>query len=320
MARVVGHCSWGRGYWNGIDCTLRFLKCLPLLGPGEILRLVVASSRKIFVSLHPYLYENQMKIKEVAAALERFAPLPLQESYDNAGLQIGLTGAEDVSGVLLCLDVTEAIIDEAVSRHCNVVVSHHPLLFRGVKCVDESTLVTRCLRRAIAAGVTVYAAHTNLDNARGGVNWRMAERLGLTQPDFLQAAPDGQSGSGLIGKLPAALAPLDFLKRAKTAFGVACLMHNDGPARPVRRIALCGGAGDFLLDTAVAQGADVFLTGEMGYHRYFGYENDIWIGVLGHYQSEQFTVGLMHDILKAALPDLRICQTDVCTNPIRYMC
>lgn len=260
-----------------------------------------------------------MKIKEVAAALERFAPLPLQESYDNAGLQIGLTGAEDVSGVLLCLDVTEAVIDEAVRYGCNLVVAHHPLLFRGVKCVDNSGLVTRCIQQAIRKNVAVYAAHTNLDNVRDGVNRRIADKLGLKDTTFLLPAASDNAGSGLIGELPEAWDAIGFLRFVKETFGVTALMHNEGPQRPVRRIALCGGAGDFLLDNAVAAGADVFLTGEMSYHRYFGHENDLWIGVLGHYQSEQFTVGLLYDILHEVFPALKLKTTGIDTNPIRYM-
>ncbi len=260
-----------------------------------------------------------MKIKEVAATLEQFAPLPLQESYDNAGLQIGLTETEEVSGVLLCLDVTEAIVEEAVSRGCNMIVAHHPLLFRGVKCVDNTTLPTRCIQQAILKGVAVYAAHTNLDNVRGGVNWYIAEKLHLQQPTFLVQGADGRSGSGLVGALPEPMAPLHFLRLVKDAFGVACLMHNAGPDRAVKRVALCGGSGDFLLDAAVAQDADVFLTGEMSYHRYFGHEQDLWIGVLGHWQSEQYTVELMRDILHAAFPDLQLKIAQTPTNPIRYM-
>ena len=114
-----------------------------------------------------------MQIKEVTQTLERFAPLPLQESYDNAGLQIGLTGAQEVSGVLLCLDVTEDVVDEAERKGCNMIVAHHPLLFRGVKCVDGRTQVTRCMQRAIQKNIAIYAAHTNLDNAPAGVNFRI---------------------------------------------------------------------------------------------------------------------------------------------------
>lgn len=260
-----------------------------------------------------------MNIKEVAAALEQFAPLPLQEGYDNAGLQIGLTETEEVSGVLLCLDVTEAVIAEAVRQRCNLIVAHHPLLFRGVKCVDDRRMVTRCLQQAILQRVAVYAAHTNLDNAAGGVNHEIAARLGLTETAFLLPQPGGGGGSGLIGTLTTPVAPMDFLKTVKDTFGIACLQHNTGPERTVQRVALCGGAGDFLLETAVEQGADVFLTGEMGYHRYFGYEEKLWIGVMGHYQSERFTVDLLYNILHRVAPTLRLVKSAVTTNPIRYM-
>ncbi len=260
-----------------------------------------------------------MKVKEVAEALERFAPLPLQESYDNAGLQIGLTEAE-ASGVLLCLDVTEDVIREAAERGCNMVVAHHPLLFRGVKQVTDATLVERCLREAILCGVAVYAAHTNLDNVAGGVNWKIAEKIGLQDVKFLQPMSDGQGGSGIIGTLPHPEAPMDFLKRTARCFGTKSLAHNLGPDRPIEKVALCGGAGDFLLDEAVRQGADVFLTGEMSYHRYFGMEQKIWIGTLGHYESEQFTVELMGEILQKAFPKLPVLATQTDTNPIHHLC
>ena len=257
-----------------------------------------------------------MKIKEVVVALERFAPLPLQESYDNAGLQIGLTEAE-ASGVLLCLDVTEAVIREAEERGCNLVIAHHPLLFRGLKRVSDSTYVERCVREAILRNIAVYAAHTNLDNARGGVNFKIAEKLHLQNVRFL--VQEGEGGSGILGDLPVEESPIAFLQRVKETFQVDCLMHNEGPAHPVHTVALCGGAGDFLLNDAISAGADVFLTGEMGYHLYFGHEPDIWIGVLGHYQSEQYTIDLLGEILHANYPDLKICQTAINTNPIHYL-
>lgn len=259
-----------------------------------------------------------MKIKEVAEALERFAPLPLQESYDNAGLQIGLTDA-DASGVLLCLDVTEEIIEESEREGCNLIIAHHPLLFRGLKCIADRNLVERCVRRAILAGITIYAAHTNLDNAEGGVNFAIAERLGLQNVRFLQPLPSGQGGSGVIGELPEAIEAQAFLQSVKQKFHVASLQHNTLPTRAIQTVALCGGSGDFLLGEAIKCGADAFLTGEMGYHQFFGYDNQILVATLGHYQSEQFTVQLMASILRNAHPDLRIVETKVNTNPIHYL-
>lgn len=263
-----------------------------------------------------------MSIKEVVEALERFAPLPLQEDYDNAGLQIGLTEVE-TSGVLVCLDVTEDIILEAEQCGCNLIVAHHPLLFRGVKCLANRNLVERCVREAIVRNIAIYAAHTNLDNAQGGVNFEMAKRIGLSETGFLQqgaSSADGtELGSGLIGTLPREEDPLIFLQRVKETFGVTCLNYSKGPKRPVRRVALCGGAGDFLLEKAIAVGADVFLTGEMGYHRYFGHENELWIGVLGHYQSERFTIDLLLRLLKETCPNLRLCKSLTDTNPIHHL-
>ena len=124
-----------------------------------------------------------MKIKEVLSALERFAPLPLQESWDNAGLQVGLTETE-VSGALLCLDVTEQIVDEAVRKGCNLIVSHHPLLFRGLKTISDLTDVQRTVMKAIQQQVCVVSMHTNMDNAKAGVNFKIAEKLGLQQVQF----------------------------------------------------------------------------------------------------------------------------------------
>ena len=121
-----------------------------------------------------------MKIKELVSALERFAPLPLQDGFDNAGLQIGLTDAE-ATGALLCLDVTEAVLDEAIALGYNVVISHHPLIFKGYKSITGRDYVERCILKAIKNDIVVYAAHTNLDNAPGGVNFKIAEKIGFEE-------------------------------------------------------------------------------------------------------------------------------------------
>ena len=261
-----------------------------------------------------------MKIKEVLSALERFAPLPLQESWDNAGLQVGLTETE-VSGALLCLDVNEKIVDEAIQKGCNLVVSHHPLLFRGLKTISDLTDVQRTVMKAVQKGVCVISMHTNMDNAKGGVNYKMAEKLGLRDVQFL--APkmvDGvESGSGVIGELPEAQASDDFVLAVKKAFGVECAMCNELLRRPVRKVALCGGAGDFLLDEALKAGVDAFITGEMHYHQYFGYEQQIQICVIGHYQSEQYTAEIFRDIIEKECPGVKTFIAEICTNPVLYL-
>ena len=261
-----------------------------------------------------------MKIKEVLSALERFAPLPLQESWDNAGLQVGLTETE-VSGALLCLDVNEKIVDEAIQKGCNLIVSHHPLLFRGLKTISDLTDVQRTVMEAIQKGICVISMHTNMDNAKGGVNYKMAEKLGLRDVQFLSPKTvDGvESGSGVIGELPEAQASDDFVLAVKKAFGVECAMCNELLRRPIRKVALCGGAGDFLLDDALKAGADVFITGEMHYHQYFGYEQQIQICVIGHYQSEQYTAEIFRDIIEKECPGVKTIIAETCTNPILYI-
>ena len=261
-----------------------------------------------------------MKIKEVLSALERFAPLPLQESWDNAGLQVGLTETE-VSGALLCLDVNERIVDEAIRKGCNLIVSHHPLLFRGLKTISDLTDVQRTVMKVIENRLCVISMHTNMDNAKGGVNFRIARKLELKDVEFFASKQvDGiEAGSGVVGKLAEPMAADDFILKVKKTFGVECAMCNELLRRPVSKVAICGGAGDFLLDEALKTGADAFITGEMHYHQYFGYEQQIQICVIGHYQSEQFTSEVFQEIIQEACPDVKTCIAETCTNPILYI-
>lgn len=276
-----------------------------------------------------------MKIIEVVNALERFAPLPLQEDYDNAGLQVGLTAA-DVSGALLCLDVTEQVIDEAVANGCNLIVSHHPLIFRRLSRISDDDSVQRTVMKAIKLGVAVVSMHTNLDAAEGGVNFKIAEKLGLSDVHFLGKTqtvaaprPVGESadvqvdevrgGEGVVGRLAEPMAADDFLLMIKQRFGVECVMANELLRRPISTVALCGGAGDFLLPAAARVGADAFITGEMHYHQYFGYEQRLQIAVIGHYQSEQFTGEILRDVIAGQCPGVRCVMSAINTNPILYI-
>ena len=277
-----------------------------------------------------------MKIKQVLEALERFAPLPLQESWDNAGLQIGLTEAE-VSGALLCLDVTEAVVDEAIRRGCNLIVSHHPLLFRGLKQVADMNDVQRTVRRAIKEDICVVSMHTNLDNAQDGVNFKIAERLtpppapprkerGETPPLTPPRKERGIKGMGdeqkpgqwVMLTLESPMESRTFVEYVKDRMEAQCAMCNELLHRPIQKVAICGGAGDFLLDEVIAAGADAFVTGEMHYHQYFGHEQEIQICVIGHYESEHFTTEVLRDVIERGCPGVRCCIAETNTNPIRY--
>lgn len=270
-----------------------------------------------------------MKIQEVIDALEVFAPLPLQESYDNAGLQVGLTEG-DVSGALLCLDVTEEVVDKAVELGCNMVISHHPLLFRGLKQISDADYIQRTVWKAITNGICIVSMHTNMDNARGGVNHKIAELLGLTDVEFLAEvrtvvdprngetpAEQLTGGSGIVGNLPAEVEPVAFIQRVKELFGVECCRTNELLQRPIRRVAVCGGAGAFLLKDAIRKKADAFITGEMSYHEFFGVGQKTQIMILGHYESEQYTTELFRQIIARKLPGLPLHDYGS-TNPVRY--
>ena len=261
-----------------------------------------------------------MKIREVVDALERFAPLPLQESFDNAGLQIGLTEAE-VSGALLCLDVTEKVVDEAEALGCNLIVSHHPLIFHALKRITYADDVQRAVAKALKAGITVVSMHTNMDNAPGGVNFKIAEKLGLAECRFMspRTVAGVECGSGVIGVLPEPIAADDFVIMLKRTFDVECVECNQLLRRPIRTVALCGGAGSFLLGDAIAEGADAFITGEMHYHEYFGHEQEIQIAVIGHYQSEQFTNEIFKSIIEEECKGVKAYLTKTNTNPIIYL-
>lgn len=260
-----------------------------------------------------------MKIKEVLSALERFAPLPLQEGWDNAGLQIGLTEAE-VSGALLCLDVNEAIVDEAIEKGCNLIVSHHPLLFKGLKTISDADYVQRTVMKAILNRIAIVSMHTNMDNAKGGVNYKIAEHLGLHDVEFFaEKSGNVEAGSGVVGLLPEPMSATAFIQLVKERFGVKCAQCNELLLRPVNKVAICGGSGDFLLSDAIAQGADAFITGEMHYHVYFGQEQKIQICVIGHYESEQFTSEIFKSIIEDECPGLPVMIAETSTNPIIYL-
>ncbi|MCD8296870.1 MAG: Nif3-like dinuclear metal center hexameric protein [Prevotella sp.] len=261
-----------------------------------------------------------MKIREVVDALERFAPLPLQEGFDNAGLQVGLT-EEEVSGALLCLDVTEKVVEEAVGLGCNLIVSHHPLIFHALKRISDADYVQRIILKAIENKVAVVSMHTNFDNAMNGVNFKIGEKIGLGGCRFFASkVVDGiECGSGVIGSLSEPMSSRDFIEMLKSTFDVDCVQCNQLLRRKIEKVAVCGGAGAFLLTDAIANGADAFVTGEMHYHDYFGTEQAIQIAVIGHYQSEQYTNEIFKTIIEGRCLGVRAYLTKTNTNPIIYL-
>lgn len=267
-----------------------------------------------------------MKIKDILGALEEFAPLALQDGYDNAGLQIGLAEDAEATGVLLSLDVTEEVVNEAVLRGCNLIVSHHPLMFYPVQSFQGKTHVERAILKAIKNDIAVYAAHTNLDVAYGGVNFKIAEKLGLQKVELLSERESYTSGGktlvagdGIIASLPSPVSKREFMEQVKEVFRLKSLRVNEASPKTIKRVALAGGAGSSLIPQAIEKGADVFITGEIGYHRFFGFEKDILLLEIGHYESEQYTIELLRDIITKFAPSLHVCKAETNINPIKYL-
>ena len=289
-----------------------------------------------------------MKLKEIKSFLEGMAPLAVQESWDNSGLQIGCSD-KDIHKVMVCLDLTEAVLDEAEAIGADLVISHHPLIFKGLKSISGNTYQERCVRKAILSDIAVYSAHTSLDNILGGVNHKIASLLGLSSLRWLDSGESAEgcdekcggaaekscgegaegkcggadavaraSGSGLIGELKEPVAAAEFLHTVKTIFDVKALKHSPlSSTTTIRSVALCGGAGAFLLPQAVAKGADCFISGEFHYHDYF--DPGTLLIELGHYESEQFTQDLLKESLERAFPELEIVKTSVNTNPQEWL-
>lgn len=263
--------------------------------------------------------EATMLVKDIIAVLERVAPPHLQETYDNSGLLVGDLETT-VTGVLCCLDSTEAVVEEAVRKGCNLIVAHHPIVFRGLKRLNGANYVERTVIRAIRADVAIYAIHTNLDNVhQQGVNAKIAGQLGLQQTRILLPRPGaGDVGAGLLGELAHPLAEADFLQLLKCQLHASSVRHTALLGTSVQRVAVCGGSGSFLLSAARQARADVFVTADFKYHEFFDADGQILIADVGHYESEQFTINLLQEIIREKFSTFALHCTELNTNPVFY--
>lgn len=301
-----------------------------------------------------------MRISEITKYLETIAPLSLQEDYDNAGLITGDLNWE-LNGVMVCLDSTEAVLDEAIQKGCNLVLAHHPIIFRGLKSITGGSYIERTVIKAIQNNIAIYAIHTNLDNVLDrGVNWKIAERLGLANVKILapksnmlaiQNVKSGHIvkgpetsfqemtavlgersqqvsypvrelnpsvGSGIVGDLESPMSVLAFLDLLKERMNVSCVRHTELVKENVQRIAVCGGAGGFLLNAAKGSKADIFVTADYKYHEFFDADGKIIIADVGHYESEQYTIELLVSIISEKFSNFAPLKTSVNTNPVKY--
>lgn len=362
------------------------------------------------------------KLQNIISYLETIAPQSLQESYDNAGL---ITGSAEmkITGAIICLDSTEAVIDEAIANGFNLVIAHHPIVFSGIKKLNGKNYVERIIIKAIKNDIAIYAIHTNLDNVFDGVNNKICKMLGLNNLQILapkskilkklgvfvpvthseivrnalfeagagkignydecsfsqngigtfrgndQSNPvlgekglrssvnedkidvvyegfmerkiltalqiahpyeeiayeilsiDNQYnrvGSGMIGDFEIPLETVDFLEYLKKKMKTSCIRYSRAVSTSIKRVAVCGGAGSFLVNDAINAGADVFITSDMKYHQFFDAGESLMIADIGHYESEQFTKELIYDILKDKFHKFALRLTEINTNPINY--
>lgn len=261
-----------------------------------------------------------VKVKDIAGVIEEFAPLNLQEGYDNAGLQVGNPEAT-VSAALLCLDVTEETLQEAKSRNCNLIVSHHPLIFRGLKSLTGADATQRIVMEALKEGIAIYSAHTNLDSTEEGVSYEMAHMLHLKDPEVLVPSDkDPRIGLGIIGSLPSPVPQLEFLRKVKEAFAVKALRYSaQSQHLVIKRVALCGGSGASFIPDALKRGADAYLSGDFKYHDYTSYGLDMLIADIGHHESELCSRRILCRIIREAFPDFVTYFAESESNPIKIL-
>ena len=255
-----------------------------------------------------------MLIKEITEYLESIAPLSLQEDYDNAGLITG-NHSWECTGILCTLDVTEEVIKEAVEKKCNCIVAHHPVIFRGLKKINGNNHVEKAIIAAIKNDIAIYASHTNLDNIINGVNGKIADRIGLTSRQILSG--NENTGAGLIGEIEPTEESV-FLGHLQYQFCLKLIKHTPFMKRLIRKVAVCGGSGSFLISRALAAGADAYVTSDIKYHEFFGAEGQLLLCDIGHYESEQFTVSLFADLLLQKFPTFAVLKSGVATNPVNY--
>ena len=257
-----------------------------------------------------------MKVKDIIKVIEDFAPLSVQEGWDNSGLCIGSPEAE-VNGVLLALDCTPELVDEAVACGADMIVTHHPLIFSGLKKISPETKVGLAVMKAISAGVSIYAAHTSADKVLAGVSGDMARRLGLADVEVLQKDGD-QTGLGVVGNLPVPMSSGEVIDLVKKAFDLKVMKTSLPLEGKISRVAMCGGSGSSLIGEARRSGAQLYISGDISYHNFFA-EDGFMIMDIGHYESEIGIVEILFALLKKNFPTfaVRITQ-NLNSNPIYY--
>ena len=259
-----------------------------------------------------------MRIKDITSALEAFAPLRLQEEWDNSGLIIGC-GEDQATGVMLGFDCTPELIDEAADKGCNLVVTHHPLIYKGVRRISSKEPVGAAIVRAIQRGVAVYAAHTTADKVLPGVSGAMARKLDLQDIQVLSQEEDGSVGFGCIGNLPVPMTGQEALAYVKEKFGVSVIRSTRPLETPIRRVAVMGGSGGSYSMLAMDKGAQLYITADISYHNFFTPEGFMVMDI-GHFESEVEIVDIFLSEIRKKFPTFASYKSANMgrSNPVHY--
>ncbi len=257
-----------------------------------------------------------MLLKEIIDIIESVAPRRQQEAWDNSGLQVGDVSRE-IHSVLLSVDVSEAVVAEAIREGCDMILSHHPLLFHGLKQLTGATPQERCVAQAIRHDIAIYSSHTSMDKALRGVSGRMAEQLGLQDIRILVPSPEDKLvGLGVIGTLPKPVLWSAWLKQVQQVFGAGYVRYTE-PVKPtISRVALCGGAGAEFIPDAIAAGADTYLSADMKYHDMQAAAGQIMAVDIDHWTSEHFTRDIFAELLRGKV-EVRMSEADA--SPVHVM-
>ena len=257
-----------------------------------------------------------MRVGDIIAAIEQFAPLSIQEGWDNSGLSIG-SPEDEVHGVLVGFDCTAELIDEAVAAGCDMVVTHHPLIFKGLKRIQGGDPVSDAVIRAVRAGVAVYAAHTTADKVIAGVSGAMARRLELQ--DITLMEDEGGFGLGAVGTLPRPMTGEEAIAYVKDKFGLSTVRVSR-PVDRVERVAMCGGSGASEIEAARASGAQLYISGDISYHHFFT-PDGFMVMDIGHFESEVDIVGILFKVISEKFPTFAVRISDNLgrSNPVRYV-
>ena len=258
----------------------------------------------------------EYKVKDVTKIIEEFAPLSIQEKWDNSGLCIGSPDAP-VTSVLLGLDCTPELVDEAIACGADMIVTHHPLIFSGLKKISPDDMIGEAVFKAIKAGISIYAAHTNADKVIAGVSGAMAAKLGLRNVEILSEDGEG-TGLGVVGEFPEEMTASQAVGIVKERFGLQMVKTSKPIDGMIRKVAMCGGSGGSLIAAAKASGAQLYLSGDISYHNFFTSDGFMLMDI-GHYESEIEIVDILFSLIKKNFPTfaVRITQ-NMHGNPIYY--